>query len=179
MRQVNLFATVSRSLRQHVSHSTLFREFILRDATTGFHLSLAQCYELLKTEWPYVQGAYNTLFGSFVLPLSATPTELTKFKSVLWMWILQYGSYFAGSQQWTEVIAVFNSALEWDKLLGWAGTTPGISYKGTRHTFPTYVKMSAAVLTVLNSHSTVCDASACGFQAECALAKPGSTCATP
>lgn len=93
------------------------------------------------------------------------------------MWILQYGPYFAESQLWTDLLAVFNRAVDWSKLLGWAGTTPGISYDGTRHNFPTYVTVPAAVLTVLNSHSTVCDASACGFQAECALVKPGRTCA--
>lgn len=27
--------------------------------TTGFHLSLRQCYELLKAEWPYVQAKYT------------------------------------------------------------------------------------------------------------------------
>jgi hypothetical protein len=146
--------------------------------STGFHLSLGQCYELLKAEWPYVQSKYTPLFGSFSLP-GSTATELPKFKSVLWMWILQYGPYFAASQPWTELLAVFNRAVDWGKLLAWAGTTPGISYDGTRHYFPTYVTVPAAVLTVLNSHSTVCDAISCDFQAECALVKPGSTCVAP
>lgn len=68
--------------------------------------------------------------------------------------------------------------MDWDQLLGWAGTTPRFSYKGTRYTFPTYVAVSAQVLALFNTYSLVCDPSGCGFKTECGLVKPSSLCAT-
>lgn len=81
----------------------------------------------------YVQGKFSTRFGSLTLPTPVIQTEKYQFKSILWMWILQYGSYFAGSQELTYLIAVFNSAVEWDKLLCGTSTTSYCIYKGARH----------------------------------------------
>lgn len=57
----------------------------------GLHFTLAQCYELLEIQWPFVSSWFGILFPNFTPPPSATEAEIYALKTVLQVWILQFG----------------------------------------------------------------------------------------
>ena len=147
---------------------------------SGLHLSPDQCYELLRANWLSIKFWFGRTFTAFNPPATATEAGEYALKTVLWLWVLQFGpSALTYETKWQELVGTFNSAsLDWGQLLAWGGAAPGYLAGGTTHTFPTELTPSSGELALFNQFSTVCDTENCGHKAECLLATPTSVCAT-
>ena len=88
--------------------------------TGGLHPTLAQCYQLLQAQWFYVTNWLADIFPHFTPP-AATATEVYAVKTVLWLWILQFGpSELKTDPLWQGLVQVFNSvSLDWEDC--WPG----------------------------------------------------------
>ena len=152
-----------------------------------------QCYKLLKEQWTPTSYWFTTLFPTFTRPTGATDTELTTIKSILHLWILQFGSAEVGT--WTDIKAAANGAAgNWQNYIGWIDIAPGFSLDAgaTRKDFPatllawltTYCNNSSFIckeLALFNLKSTVCANPAClvgTTKGYCGQIAPNSACAT-
>ena len=144
---------------------------------SGLHPILPQCYELLRAEWGYVIYWYTHFFGHFNAPVSATETEKYNLKTVLWLWILQFGSYALTTESaWQDIVNTFNNdSLVWGGLLAWSG---GYLAGGTTHSYPTGLTPTSPELSLFNRFSEVCATAGCGHKTHCLEVASTSTCAT-
>lgn len=149
---------------------------ITSDAS-GLHPTLQQCYKLLKATWPVVAFWFPQIWTHFTPPASANEAEVYQLKTVLWLWILEYGpSPLSSETAWQELVAVFNSAsLNWAGLLGW---NDGYLAGGIKHSYPASLTPSTSELSLFNNFSQVCDSDSCSYKPECMQVAPSSTCAT-
>lgn len=152
--------------------------------STGLHPTQDQCYTLLKANWLFVTHWFGKLFRDFTLPTTPVPTvdEAYKTKSVLWLWILQYGPHaLSNDPLWVDIVTTFNdNMLDWTRLLAWKGVLTGYSPDGVqRKSFP---EQLAAALTstspelqLFNRFSTLCS-DVCALGAECQQLNPANSC---
>ena len=147
----------------------------------GLHPTADQCYKLLKTSWPLINSWFDHYFPNFSPPV-ATVEETTMLKAVLKLWILQYGpNEMIADPLWQGLVSTFNNAaLDWTKLLAWAGATTGYSADGvTRSSFPAdlaaSLKQTSPELQLFNHFSKLCT-SACGLGTQCRQMNPISIC---
>ena len=154
---------------------------ITQDAGNLLHPTVDQCYLLLKSQWPFVMHWFGVFFANF-LPPTSDAAEVTQVEAVLKLWIMQYGpSAMSADPLWQGLTNTFNNgALDWTKLLAWAGPTPGYSPDGTtKFSFPAALAASltdsSPDLELFNHFSTLC-ASACSLGPECRLNDPTSIC---
>jgi hypothetical protein len=149
---------------------------------SGLHPTIDQCFKLLKTEWPYVSSQFGEIFPHFHPPDVATITEKNMLKSVLLLWILQYGSAdIKLDPLWQGIVTTFNNAsLDWSRLLAWSGVLKGFSPNGTTTlAFPkvleTSLTQTSPEMQLFNHFSTLC-ASACSLGAQCRQISATSVC---
>jgi len=161
----------------------------IADFATVAKPTLFQCYRLLKAEWSLVIYWFGYLFSGFVGPQGATSAELLKIKSVLHLWILQFG---AGEiNTWTAIKSAVNApASEWTKYMAWLGPTSGFSvdaganvlpYPADLQTWLTSSCSDSAVeckdLDVFNLKSTACSSSCiAAARPLCPLISANSAC---
>jgi hypothetical protein len=81
--------------------------------------TIDQCFELLTAEWPFVTYWFGEIFPNFKPPGFAMSSEIDMLKSVLFLWILQYGpSEIKNDPLWQDIVTTFNNAsLDWSRLL--------------------------------------------------------------
>ena len=150
-----------------------------------------QCYSLFTAQWPWVTYWFNQLFPTFEGPAPITYTNLLIIKSILKLWILEFGP--AEMDTWTDIKAAMNGAGEnWKNYLGWIDSNPGFSTDAgaTAHPFP--AKLLASMLAssnsmtvmstdiqVFNQASTVCANATCSPSAKsyCIQINGASACA--
>lgn len=71
--------------------------------------SPAQCHQLLKTEWGMITYWFDQLFRDFSPPASTTDRSYLVVKTILQLWILQFGPHaMKNDLLWQGVVAVFN-----------------------------------------------------------------------
>ena len=137
-----------------------------------------QCNDMLKAEWAYVDYWFTTLFPNFATPLTASPEDSTKVKTILQMWILQFGSNVMKTDpNWIVLVGVFNrSPIPWDTMLAWTNTSPPqYTIDGsTEVNFPsglsTWLSAMNNEKTAFNTFTKVCGDSNCGY-VHCANAR--------
>ena len=151
---------------------------------TGATPSQSQCYELLSTQWFWLIDWFNTLFPNFTGPTGASDDDKLAIKSVIYLWILNFGPSEMSGDDWTELKGVLtNASSNWSKFLGWVGETPKYVTAGTSieaKSYPAVLEAwlksdsgcggataGCADLAVFNLKSTLC-ASACAVQSYCA-----------
>jgi hypothetical protein len=148
---------------------------IISDAS-GLHPTLDQCYRLLRVQWPFITLWFGELFPNFTPPASAAETEVYSLKTILWLWILQFGSYVLSSDpDWQVLVGVFNSnSLAWDQLLAW-----DVAYLagGSTRNYPTGLTLSSTERDLFNHFSQVCALSTCSYQPQCQQVAATSCCA--
>ena len=148
-----------------------------KDASGNWHLSSAQCSSMLSYDWDYVNYWLEKFFPSVVHPVDATPAQILSMQTVMRIWIFHFGSAtLTYDRDWVALIGRINKTnIDWTKVLGWAGTSPGYYDGTTRYTFPAklaaWLAIDTSDLTAFNSWSTICNVGSCGFKTEC--------CATP
>jgi hypothetical protein len=149
-----------------------------------------QCYKLLDSQWFYITYWFGQLFSGFLGPAGATDAEILTIKSVLYLWILQFGP--AEITYWTGIRAAVNEAQsQWVQFVARLGVNPGFSVNNgsTWADFPdsllTWLRATCGStaatckdLDVFNLKTTACD-SACppDLKTLCQQIKPSSTCA--
>ena len=150
--------------------------------TGSLHPTADQCYKLLNTLWPFVTYWFGEMFPNFNPPGTSTKVEKSMLKTVLWLWILQYGpSQLKTNAEWQGIVTTFNNAsLDWTKVLAWAGATTGYSPNGsTKLNFPavlvTSLTQTSPEMQLFNYFSTLC-ASACILGAECQQISTSNMC---
>lgn len=85
----------------------------IKSDSSGLLPTLNQCHELLLVSWPFVTYWFGEIFPKFTPPSTATERKVYELKTVLWVWIMQYGP------------ATFDDdMLDWEQLLAW---TSGLS----------------------------------------------------
>lgn len=144
-----------------------------------------ECFKLLTGQWPYVKYWFSDLFPNFTPPTATSYEvymEVYMLKTVLWLWILQYGpSVLKSESAWQGLVTTFNNAsLDWTKLLAWAGASTGYSPDGTATAlFPAELEatltQASPELQLFNHFSTLCN-SACPLGAQCRQINPTSIC---
>jgi hypothetical protein len=109
-----------------------------KDASGNWHLSSAQCSSMLSYDWDYVNYWLEKFFPTFDPPDNATPAQILSVKTVMRIWIFHFGSAtLTYDQDWQDLIARLNTVnVDWTRVLGWAGTSPGYYDGATRYTFP-------------------------------------------
>jgi hypothetical protein len=145
--------------------------------TDGLHPTLKQCYELLLAEWSYVKYWFETIFVDFTPPDEVTETEEYDLKTVLRLWILQFGgSVLTTEPDWQAIVSIFNDdSLVWGGLLAWSD---GYLAGSTTHSFSAGLASSGPELSLFNRFSQVCSATGCSHKTHCQEVAPTSTCAT-
>jgi hypothetical protein len=155
----------------------------LHPSESGLHPTIDQCFKLLKVEWPFVTYWFGEIFPSFKPPDASTMIEKNMLKSVLLLWILQYGSAdIKLDPLWQDIVTTFNNAsLDWSRLLAWSGVLKGFSRNGsTPLPFPkvleTSLTQTSPEMQLINHFSTLC-ASSCSLGAQCQQISATSVCA--
>ena len=150
---------------------------------SGLHLTADQCFKLLTGEWGFVTYWFGNIFPDFRPPATATDSEKNTLKSVLWLWILQYGpSEIKENPLWQDIVTTFNNAaLDWTKLLAWSGALKGYTRDGTNPlSFPAVLEASltqtSPEMKLFNHFSRLC-ASPCSLGAQCRQISATSVCA--
>lgn len=152
----------------------------------------AQCYELLKAQWPFIIYWFRTLFPAFVGPADASDAELMAIRSILFLWIQHFGPNEIA--QWTDIkTAVNGEAVGWGNYIAWIGASPGFSLDSgdTELAFPSdlqswlvsschEVTSTCKELAIFNLKSTVCDKTLCSSRLRelCFEVNPSSSCAS-
>ncbi len=156
---------------------------VLDSDADGLHPTPDQCYDLLKAQWPFVTYWFGEIFPNFDPPDTATDDEKNMLKTVLRLWILQYGpSEIKANPLWQGIVTTFNNAsLDWTRLLAWSGVLKGYSPDGTATaSFPTALETSltqaSPEMKLFNHFSTLC-ASACSLGAQCQQISANNVCA--
>jgi hypothetical protein len=153
--------------------------------------TLAQCYDLIKVKWPWLTYWFNRLFPTFVGPLPIDYFNFNLIKSVLYLWILQFGP--AEIDTWTDIKAAVNGSEEsWQDYMAWIDSDAGFSLDGglSVKRFPekllAWLQASGGTTmncvelsTTLNYVRKPCKSSACSSQvkAYCLQIDDGSVCA--
>ena len=145
----------------------------------------SQCYKQLEAEWPFVWYWFENIFPNFTPPTGAFPTDVLKVKTVLQLWILQFGpSEMKTDTDWQALVTVFNSATTpWATMLAWTSAPPQYTVDGTTPVaFPAdlsaWLLLNSADTAAFNTFSEVCGTSGCPASAWCFNAQPASLCAT-
>jgi hypothetical protein len=149
---------------------------IISDAS-GLHPTLDQCYRFLRVQWPYITLWFGELFPTFTPPASATETEVYSLKTMLWLWILQFGPAVLSSEPaWQVLVGVFNSnnPLSWGQMLAWNGAYLA---GGSAHAFPKGFTFSPTERELFNHFSQVCASSTCTHKSQCKQVSASSACA--
>lgn len=150
----------------------------------------AQCYELLKAQWPFITYWFRTLFPDFRGPADASDSDILAIKSILYLWIQQFGPAEIGG--WTNIKSAVNGeAANWANYLAWVDFKPGFSLDAGATVFPfpvhllswlqTLCAQGTAVckeLALFNLKSTVCHTSTCpaAVLELCSQVSPTSDC---
>ena len=151
-----------------------------------------QCYSLLTSQWPWVTYWFNRLFPTFEGPASITYTNLNTVKTVLKMWILEFGP--AEMDTWTDIKAAMNGVGEnWQNYLAWIDSDSGFSTDAgaTVHPFPAKLlaslqassygrtSQSDELKQTINKYSTVCNNADCSstMKGYCAQVSVTNACA--
>jgi hypothetical protein len=142
---------------------------------------------MLKIEWPYVEAQFTAdLFSNFATPLTASEEDVLKVKTILQLWILQFGSDIMKTDpDWIALVQVFNtSPIPWTTMLAWTDTSPpqyttdGSNAVNFPSDLNTWLSTVDADKAAFNTFSQVCAAPNCG-NTHCANALPESACALP
>ncbi len=88
---------------------------------SGLHPTLEQCYELLHVQWPFVTYWFAHFFGDFTPPASATETEEYELKTVLRLWILQFGGSLSPRTQLGKQSWLLSTTNHWLGEVCWRG----------------------------------------------------------
>ena len=160
-------------------------------AITGDTPASYQCLKLLVSVWPYLTHWFDQLFPSYSDPSSATADDLLTIKSVIFVWILQFGASEMSRDTWDPLKTALGTGGDWTSYLAWAGTDPKFSLDGsvTPLDFPTvlsdWIKNTAGCnqapagcmdLLPFNTLSTACDTAVCGHKTQCDLAFATHSC---
>jgi len=144
----------------------------------------SQCYKQLQAEWPFVLYWFTNIFPNFTPPTGAFPTDVLKVKTVLQLWILQFGtSEMKTDTDWKALVTVFNSATTpWATMLAWVSALRQYTVDGTTPVdFPEdlsdWLLLNSADTAAFNTFSEVCGTSGCPASAWCFNAQPASLCA--
>lgn len=151
-----------------------------------------QCYSLLKAQWPWLTYWFNRLFPTFVGALPIRYYESNLQKSLLYLWILQFGP--AEMDTWTDIKAAVNGPGEsWQNYMAWIDSDAGFSLDAglSVKRFPEKLlawlqascsnTMTCVELAVtFNYVRKPCDNGSCSSQvkAYCVQIDTGSACAT-
>jgi hypothetical protein len=145
---------------------------VLQSDEAGLHPTADQCYKLLKAEWPYVTYWFGEIFPNFHPP---DTSDYGKYmlKTVLWLWILQYGpGELRGNELWQNIVTTFNNdSLDWTQLFAWMGDLKGFNPDGSAtFSFPAVLEASltetSPEMQLFNYFSEVC-ASPCSLGVQC------------
>ena len=133
----------------------------------GFATSDAQqCRKLLKARWLFVTYWFAQLFPQFTGPSLANHHDVLAIKSILQLWILQFGPNTM--KTWSEIKAAMNSGGDW---ANYRATATEFSIDGSNYTpFPSVLAtwISGACggtacpdLKVFNVMRSECDGAEC------------------
>ena len=124
----------------------------------------SQCYKQLEAEWSFVLYWFGNIFPQFTPPVAASQTEGLEIKTVLQLWILQFGpSEMKTDSDWLALVAVFNSATTpWSTLLARTSDPPKYTTDAsTAVAFPAdlsaWLLLNSADTAAFNTFSEVCD----------------------
>jgi hypothetical protein len=141
---------------------------------------------MLEAEWAFVNYWFTeSLFPNLVMPSDASQVNITKVKTILQLWILQFGpSVMKTDPDWIALVQVFNSSpIPWATMLAWTNTSPPqyTTDGSTAVNFPSGLSTWLSTVSVdkaaFNTFSQVCVNANCG-NAHCADALPSSLCAS-
>jgi hypothetical protein len=81
---------------------------------------------MLEVEWQIPYYWFTDLFPNFATPLTASLEDVIKVKTILQLWILQFGpSVMKTDLDWIALVQVFNrNPIPWATLLAWTNTSP-------------------------------------------------------
>jgi len=123
----------------------------------------SQCYKQLEAEWSFVLYWFGNIFPQFTPPVGASQTKVLKVKTVLQLWILQFGpSEMTTDLDWLALVAVFNSATTpWSTLFAWRSDPPKYTTDAnTAVAFPAdlsaWMLLISADKAAFNTFSEVC-----------------------
>ena len=141
---------------------------------SGLHPTLAQCYKLLRSEWGYVTNWFAYFFPRFDPP--GTFNERYEMKTVLWLWILQFGpTAMRIERPWMVIASAFNDpTVDWRDLLAWSN---GFRAQRATQSYPNGLTPSPIELNFFNRFSSVCSTASCAYKTQCQEVAPMSTCA--
>ena len=93
------------------------------------------CYGLLKAQWPMITYWFEELFPTFSPPASTTDRDYVVVKTILQLWILQFGpDQLKFDADWIAVVGLFNkSSDEWGYI---SATNNGVFYGMGMINFP-------------------------------------------
>jgi len=150
----------------------------------SYAATLTQCYNLLSMEWGFVTSWFTTMFPNFTPPVTAALGNVNKVKTILQLWILQFGpSDMKEDTDWQALVSVFNSATTpWTTMMAWTSPSPQYTTDGTTVVnFPadltTWLGLVSVDVAAFNTFNTVCGTANCG-NSNCAKALPSSPCGT-
>jgi hypothetical protein len=141
---------------------------------------------MLDIEWPVANYWFADMFPNFATPLTASQENVLKVKTILQLWILQFGpSVMKTDLDWIALVQVFNrNPIPWATMLAWTDTSPPqyTTDGSTAVNFPsglsTWLSTVGADKAAFNTFSEACAAASCG-NVHCADALPSSLCALP
>jgi hypothetical protein len=152
------------------------------DTSGNINVLRDNCYQLLQVQWPYLIYWLNMLFPNYNPPLEASEFEMYSIKTMVWLWVLQFGpALLSFDDAWKHLLSALNAPQsDWYKYLAWGGVSPGYSIDGkTARSLPAALNsLHASELTLFNLFSTVCNTADCPLKAQCQQAKAASLCAT-
>lgn len=104
----------------------------INDPNGGEHMYSVkgdQCSLLLISQWPFIIFWFSELFPNFVGPSPSSLYDIQVMKSVLYLWIQQYGPSEINS--WTDIKAAVQGASgDWKNYIFWVMEDPGFSLDG-------------------------------------------------
>ena len=154
----------------------------------------SQCNKLLVAGWPATNYWFDHLFSSFA-PTGASDSEKSDIKSIILLWVLQFGPAEMLGTEWSDLKTALSAVgANWTKFLAWVGSTPGYLTDGTstsKKLFPPVLldwlksargcngaTAGCADLQVFNMKSTVCSDSSCTVKSLCQEVDSDSNCVT-
>lgn len=152
----------------------------------------SECKKLLTVEWLTTIYWFDNIFYPFS-PSGASDSEKSDIKSIIMLWMLQFGTSEFMYSEWAPLRTAFTT-LDWTKFLAWMGSTPGYLTDGTsasKKPFPTAllnwltsargchgVTAGCVDLRVFNLKSTVCSNPSCTVKSLCQEVDVNSNCVT-
>ena len=154
----------------------------------------SQCYKLLRAEWLAITHWFAQLFTPFN-PTGASDSDKNAIKSIIYLWILQFGPNEMRNSDWDDLkTALTSTGSDWTKFLAWVGSDPGYLTDGTnasKKPFPptllNWLKSASGCggltagcgdLQVFNLKSTVCSDPSCTVKSRCQEVDASSNCVT-